>query len=640
MATIPPPYSSRDHAQVQPGPQSITTSPTQEFSESTAVTLEWTITGAKAMYEATRGEQKSKCVKSAVFGDVDNCWELLFYANSGQSAQAGDHVSLYLSCVPTPQERGSKLAHQWHRKGLWWFKFEIRSGHPKPETIVTKEASDHTFAVKIANWGWVSYLKRDALFLHPQVLASDTFQILCTIRAQPQPPAGFWLGVGLQPSSPVKADGRGGGSGGGLSQWASQSGCAGVAGGTTAGGGSRRVVPKELVMGLGSMLDDPLYSDVEFIIPSRDGPPKNIYAIKKLLCRYDYFEALLNGGFGEDEGLVDEEVSTNGFTRDSRLIQKQIVGDDDLDMLSDSDIGDEHDPYGDEEPEDEEALSPHLNPTTASQRSSSPPQPAHNQSTSSDVVNCQEKVDDLKDTMATIPGGLGQSLKDHKLQDDLQEDEHREENQAVRSKSLPKADVAGPKKTKVIIRDAAWTTWWALLYWIYTDIIYFAPLTSTFENSHKSCTPTSATTTTDEPTNRLEWLRRWMADHDIDPPPSPSSTFGEPSYELHVGPRPVSAKSIYRLADKLDILPLKLRAYHHICSQLTANNVPAEVFSRFSATFEDVRKVQVECFLANWGEIKKSDVMMDIWKNIRLGKHVGFEDVWPLIVKQLDFKPS
>lgn len=41
-----------------------------------------------------------KCVKSAVFGDVDTTWETLFYANSGASNQtAGDHVSLYLSCV-------------------------------------------------------------------------------------------------------------------------------------------------------------------------------------------------------------------------------------------------------------------------------------------------------------------------------------------------------------------------------------------------------------------------------------------------------------------------------------------------------------------------------------------------------------
>ena len=27
-------------------------------------------------------------------------------------------------------------------------------------------------------------------------------------------------------------------------------------------------------------------------------------------------------------------------------------------------------------------------------------------------------------------------------------------------------EVGGPKKTRVMIRDAAWSTWWAVLYWV------------------------------------------------------------------------------------------------------------------------------------------------------------------------------
>jgi hypothetical protein len=26
--------------------------------------------------------------------------------------------------------------------------------------------------------------------------------------------------------------------------------------------------------------------------------------------------------------------------------------------------------------------------------------------------------------------------------------------------------VLGPKKTRVVIKDAAWSTWWAILYWV------------------------------------------------------------------------------------------------------------------------------------------------------------------------------
>lgn len=625
MTSVPPPYSSRDHAQAQPGPQSSnisSSSPTQEFSETTSVCLEWKITGLKSMYEGTRGEQKSKCVKSAVFGDVDTTWETLFYANSGASNQtAGDHVSLYLSCVPTSQERNSKLAGQWTRKGLWWFKFEIRpaptAANPKPDPIASKDASDHTFAVKTANWGWQAFAKRDLVFLHPSVMATDSFVIVCTIQAQPQPPAGFWLGVGLQPGQGVGVNTRGIGSGGGLSAWSTEHGYGGVAGGTTAGGGARKVVPKDLITSVGSLLDDPLYSDVEFIIPSRRGtPPKKIYAIKKMLERWDYFEAMFNGGFGEEERAIDEDDDYNN---------------DELDILSDSDMGDENGIF-----EDEEApVSPELGglTTTTSRASSTPPLNQHRHIASSDFTGKPEAGDDAGEK-ATIPGGLGNPVGIGSRQPEGNRegkvDEEGTINKEVRDEggTAKKKEVLGPKKTRVVIRDSAWCTWWALLYWIYTDVIYFAPLSSSFEHDPKNMGATAPDTDSEDPQTRLDWIHQWMAEHDIDLPPDPSSSSALSSsfYELHLGPRPVSAKSIYRLADKLGLLPLKLRAFQHICGQLTARNVPAEVFSRFSSTFEDVRKVEVACFLKNWDEIKKSETMMQIWKNIRHGKHVGFEE--------------
>ena len=37
-------------------------------------------------------------------------------------------------------------------------------------------------------------------------------------------------------------------------------------------------------------------------------------------------------------------------------------------------------------------------------------------------------------------------------------------------------------------------------------------------------------------------------------------------------------------------------------------------------------QVQISFFLKHWGEIKKSDTMMQIWQQIRHGKHVGFEE--------------
>nr|XP_018265738.1 uncharacterized protein I303_02110 [Kwoniella dejecticola CBS 10117]OBR87896.1 hypothetical protein I303_02110 [Kwoniella dejecticola CBS 10117] len=621
-----------------------------EFSETTSICLEWRLSGLKAMYESTRGDQKSKCIKSAVFGDADNLWEVLWYPNAGTSTQTtGDHVSLYLSCVPTAQERESSIQNKWTRKGLWWFKFEVRpitpasSSEPsRPgssssrtisagDALASKDASDHTFAVKTANWGWQAFAKRDVLFQNPQVLHTDSFMIICTIQAQPQPPA---------------------------------------AGGTSAAGGVKRVVPKELVSSVGSMLDDPLYSDVEFIIPSRKGAsgPRRIYANKKLLRRYGYFQAMFHGGFKEVEDDYEDD------------------SDDDISMLSDSDIDDESmespDSYNDEPlaAASNKRLSAdqELHLTTTTSRNSSDVRrnsveverstiredrsETDTSTTSSEVHSTGGNQQEPKGNTSVEVGditlgseGGGNAVQSSTLPQSQSQSKSAsgrlQHGRTPSSVSAPTATsksehsskvgkvLPGPKKTRVVIRDAAWSTWWAVLYWIYTDIIYFAPLNSSFEHQLPSRRQSSATTPisggtgpasgagadAEMPRSRKEWIHRWMIEHEM---------------ETRVGPRPVSAKAIYRLADKLDLPALKLRAFQHILGGLTAGNVPAEVFSKFSSTYEDVRKVQVAFFLRHWGEIKKSETMSGIWTQIRNGKHVGFEEVWPLIVGQLDFRPS
>jgi hypothetical protein len=49
--------------------------------------------------------------------------------------------------------------------------------------------------------------------------------------------------------------------------------------------------------------------------------------------------------------------------------------------------------------------------------------------------------------------------------------------------------------------------------------------------------------------------------------------------------------------------------------------------------------VQVEFFLQHWGEIRSSDAMSAVWQQIRVGRHPGFEEVWPVIAQNLEFKP-
>lgn len=56
--------------------------------------LEWTVRDLKHLFDTSKGESKSKVVKSTLFGGGK--WQCLFYPNSG--TDGGAYVSLYLSC--------------------------------------------------------------------------------------------------------------------------------------------------------------------------------------------------------------------------------------------------------------------------------------------------------------------------------------------------------------------------------------------------------------------------------------------------------------------------------------------------------------------------------------------------------------
>lgn len=51
-----------------------------EFKETKCISLEWKLSGLKNLFESSRGDVKSRCIKSAPFGEGK--WEIFFYANS------------------------------------------------------------------------------------------------------------------------------------------------------------------------------------------------------------------------------------------------------------------------------------------------------------------------------------------------------------------------------------------------------------------------------------------------------------------------------------------------------------------------------------------------------------------------------
>jgi hypothetical protein len=102
------------------------------------------------------------------------------------------------------------------------------------------------------------FAKRDTVYYQSNAVKThDAFVIICNINSSPSPP--------VQP--PVFP---------------------------------RQTVPKGLLDTVGALLDDPLYSDVEFIIPRRGQNmnfARRIWASRRLLKRAEYFETSEYGSY-------------------------------------------------------------------------------------------------------------------------------------------------------------------------------------------------------------------------------------------------------------------------------------------------------------------------------------------------------
>ncbi|KDQ25891.1 hypothetical protein PLEOSDRAFT_1046123 [Pleurotus ostreatus PC15] len=573
---------------------------TNEYLESTSTTFEWTVKGLKNLFDSTKGEAKSKVTKSMKF--AGGRWQILFYPNAGPSkdkegaeAVSGTYISLYLCCethiancrgegegidrrkvsfflsitYETRRKRATSDTHyicRWVREGNYKFSFELTNLN-KTSVYNVKEAQNHTFTQEASRlcfsqyqgFSWAQFAKRDAVYYNNNPNRNrDAFVIICTITRTPSPPA---------PHSPMR----------------------------------RKPVPMDLLHTVGALLDDPTYSDVEFILPRRGQPiqsARKIWASKRILSRAEYFHAMFNSGFaetnGDNSGLV---VEGTGQSEEPVTVGSK---------------------YCDSDDEDDDTEEP-ATPTTCAI-----PEDADG------LVIVRKESDD-------VATGNDEDMEEGRLAhaDDassLTKDDSNSEPST--STEAPELGDIGPKKRRVIVRDVAYTTYHAL----YTDWIVFAPLSSSFSlphedaaspvtptnNAHQTVvqgnTPSGRNALSVLATSRRQWIAQWI--------------------ESNPGKlRPCSAKAVYRIADRLNLVELKERASQHICKSLTADNIAYEVFSPFAASFDDIRRFEVDFFLKNWATIRDSKAMRDVWHQIRIGHHPGFEEVWPVIVQNLEFIP-
>ncbi|BGP13051.1 hypothetical protein JCM10213v2_000970 [Rhodosporidiobolus nylandii] len=607
-------------------------------TRSAQVSMEWRVSSLRTLFDQTKGEVKSKCVKSALFDNAR--WQIFLYPNSGND----QYVSLYLSCEPTAAEKERALAEQasgiggtgansedgrgkekeriqWRRDGKFKFTFEVRSADRR-SLFKQMEADNHSFTWKERNWGYASMIsRREAYYNNPSTRASDAFIVVCTIVSSPTLPT----------SPPVP----------------------------------HLLIPKDLVSAYASLFDDPDYADIVFRIRPENGrkagngrvKEKRLYAAKKVLAgRSEYFETMFNSGFTEStlpgaarsashtrtvtlSELDDEgELSLEGESSSSFDSEDEGWDEDDDSQVDERDSQDDEGDEGDAESLANPARVPALSTTPAPSDQLFPTTALRSPNSSSAPSNTLERPVVTSSSSLSAPTSTPRSrTSSASLTDDERDSEHfrsagpssRAESTAEedagadedetasggvqaeddslapsespppkstafvdapnapaspeKAATLPSSTTVGPvsvagstgqtggkterkkkgdgrERFEVVVTDASYSTFRALLNFLYTDSISFAPLASTYYIARDVAAAGG------QAFPHLS-RRAFLLSHAPQiPPGNGQHTVGA-----------CSSKAIYRLADKMGLDELKGRAYEHIVRSLTAENASLQL---------------------------------------------------------------
>ncbi|CAO1632995.1 unnamed protein product [Parajaminaea phylloscopi] len=672
-------------------------------TEMNTIVFQWPLSNLKQIFESSRQDTKSKVIKSAPFGG--GRWTVLFYAQSGHD----QYCSLYLNAEPlktekvhpltaatqraTPSAQGSAgsganatatagTSEQsgaggtaggsasapspqakdvgWTRKGTFRFVFTIQTLE-RSQNLGSKEAFDHAFSHKTSNWGWAQFAKRDSVyFSNTAVKTADAFVINVTIQERAEKP---------RTEKPT---------------------------GVT--------IPTSLIKTMGALLDDPYHSDVVFLLKtSRTSGDRSrsrstqvvprfrrIYAMTRMLsARSEYFRDMFESGFVEaelsngwssmrDRGdappthdpTVSNAVTSNPLSRNSSTSSASsggTTGDvkrDGSDFLESSSRFEDDGAYDHEvilEDSDAELDDFDLNDRVAvGDTFDSPAQPHASDLTHASHTASTETTSNIESTGRghadvgvidlTRPPA---STSPPPALAALSTPPSGKRDRGAESKISPDEGGSSPdrrKRRRVVVRDSSYITFRALLFFLYTDTIDFAPLTSSFIDSDAA---TGASTEHSTALHRAtlgssypvelagahegastaanqEFANELMKAHRLRKQIIDDYCRNHPSR-----PPPCSAKAMYRLADKLQLQDLKKRAERHIASSLTVQNIVWEAFSAFANHHPDIRRLELSFLLSHWKEVKRTRALQTIFS--RNHAHPGLADIWPLLLGRLDY---
>jgi hypothetical protein len=141
---------------------------------------------------------------------------------------------------------------------------------------------------------------------------------------------------------------------------------------------------------------------------------------------------------------------------------------------------------------------------------------------------------------------------------------------------------------RIIVKDVAHKTFRGLLHYILTNLIAFAPLSSNFPDADN-------------------------ADNES------SKLLGTSPYSL----KPVSPKSLYRLAHRLEMKVLSGLALVNFESQLNESNVLQELFSDCVVYYDELRDAAMRVALSHWAKLIHSKKMKQLEEEMFSGELQG-----------------
>ncbi|KAG0140454.1 hypothetical protein CROQUDRAFT_665152 [Cronartium quercuum f. sp. fusiforme G11] len=356
-----------------------------------------------------------------------------------------------------------------------------------------------------------------------------------------------------------------------------------------------------------NLFDDPDCSDVCFVFPKRKGKrgTRTIYAQKSIIRSVPYFNIMFESGFLESTDALSQadSVDMDGMSLSPTLPCPTEFGEDKplLPCLFDG---------VDEAPviaEDEDSL---MDDSTIQG--------------GCDEDDSDFELDDLEDSVRGVQQAADHlTLADVTNPSDVQQlpPTKKRRFSELDSKPLMSDDLPRKGIHRIVITSSPYTTYRALLLYIYSNSIAWAPLRSNWlvvkeriETKGRGVVP-----------RRNVFVREQAVKFSL------ALTMNEL--------QPTSPKSMYVLADMLQLLELKQEALEQFKRSLSVENVCLELASSFVGKYDDARKLTFE-FLRNNSTVTKMTSFMRLLSDGLKSLSVNVQTDFSALMSTLTVPPA